>query len=164
MSHKWIHTCKTSRCGVFKSLHRRSSGVPLVLSEAVEHHSGGGTSLVLPWGQKEPVSYGHLLTFLRNACSKGISTQSLAHSLHKAAFLLISIPGNHDGMFRTDHLSTSVQRRIQIPALTHRERTQNSCRFRCIHYRDQFTHPPDDVDHVVIWGYRIIVVDCIDNN
>jgi len=53
---------------------------------------------------------------------------------------------------------------IQVHVLTYRERTQNSCHFRCVHCCYQSTHSPDDVDHVVIWGFRIVVVDCIDND
>lgn len=60
-----------------------------------------------------------------------------------------------------DHQLLLRERYIQMPALTYRECTQNSCRFRCIRYRYQFTHPPDNVDHMVIWGYRIIIVDRI---
>lgn len=47
------HTCKTGGCGIFKSLHPRGIGAYLVfLPDAIEHHSRGGTSLVLIWGSK----------------------------------------------------------------------------------------------------------------
>lgn len=42
------HTCKAGGCGIFESLHASVTGVHLVfLPHAIEHHSGGGTSLVL---------------------------------------------------------------------------------------------------------------------
>ena len=47
------HTCKTGGCGIFESLQPRSTGAHLaILSDAIEHHSGRGTSLVLIWGSE----------------------------------------------------------------------------------------------------------------
>lgn len=47
------HTCKTGGCGILKSLHPRTIGAHLAfLPDAIEHHRGGGTSLVLAWGSE----------------------------------------------------------------------------------------------------------------